>query len=311
MLQLKNHDGLLAALELDASELRFLVENRDLHYKRRVVRRRTGRRVREVYEVVDGLRRVHRVVAMMLRDDVDALGDWVTGFRTHGSTVKHAEPHCKQPEVAVADIKSFFPSISEERVWRLFTKLGCSENVAMTLARLTTVQDALPEGARSSPAIANLVASELDSLIVSRLGKGVNYTRYADDLAFSGETVPSEETVASWMMEAGFVLKPASYKAWSLGQGPYVTGLYVGDESPKLSRKRRRMIERTLFYLEKPNKDRALEEMHSGPRWRRRSAEAMRESLRGQIIAVRATDRKLALAYEESFRQVFGPLEGP
>jgi retron-type reverse transcriptase len=84
------------------------------------------------------------------------------------------------------DIVDFFGSTSAGRIRRLFRVLGWDPETAALLTRLTTDGDALPQGAPTSPRLANLVNVRLDARL-ARLGQtlGVAYTRYADDLTFS------------------------------------------------------------------------------------------------------------------------------
>jgi hypothetical protein len=301
---LTTHAELLTRLQVDGAELRRLVCTRDDFYSRRTIRRRSRSRPRVVYEVRDGLRRVHRVIAMMLREDLARMDDCVTGFRKGRSIKTHASPHCAAKLVAVADISSFFPSITEERVWRLFLRLGASRNVAMTLARLTTLRGSLPEGARSSPAIANLIGQDLDRIVMSEVAGRCSYTRYVDDLAFSGDEVPTKEDVARWIGSAGFTLKPSSYRVRHNSQGPYVTGLFVGGVTPRVPRKRRRMVERALYYMGKEDWDRALLEMREASAWKTRSSKSRRAGLVSMIESIAAIDSQLANTYRSRLREI-------
>ncbi len=135
-------------------------------------------------------------------------------FREGRSILTYAEPHVGRRVVLKLDLMDFFPTISRARVTAIFLTAGYPEPVARWLAALCTnsvpsrVWDAvdappntpqiargrrllqqahLPQGAPSSPAIANLAAYRLD-LRLSGLADsaGATYTRYADDLAFSG-----------------------------------------------------------------------------------------------------------------------------
>lgn len=258
MRSLPDHRSLLGVLQLDGPSFARIVQQRELFYRQRTIRRRTRSRPRVVFEVTDGLRRIHRLISVLLREDIDRLPGCVTGYRSGYSIVNHAKPHCAKPVVAVADVSRFFASIDESRVWRLFLDLGVPPNVAMTLTTLTTHEGRLPEGTRCSPAIANLIGHELDKIILSNLPEGCVYTRYVDDLAFSGTLVPAANDVERWIAQAGFVMKPRSYVVRHRSQGPYVTGLFVGGEHPQVPRKLRRYIERALFNLAKPgnNEDR-------------------------------------------------------
>jgi RNA-directed DNA polymerase len=292
---------LLKKLQIDGGELRRLIRTKETFYTERHIKRRSGRRPRLVYEVRDGLRRIHRVIAMMLAPDLKHMDVCVTGFREHHSIATNASPHCRRPDraptVATADIKSFFASISLDRVMGLFVRLGAAPNVAMTLARLTTLRDILPEGTRCSPAIANLIGEDVDRIVLRELPDGCSYTRYVDDLSFSGTSVPSAGDVEQWLAEAGFQLKAKSYKIRRHSQGPYVTGLFVGGESPRVPRRRRRMVERTLYYMGKGDTNRALLQMREGSKWRSRSYRSRLEGLEAMINGIGAVQPELAAAY--------------
>jgi hypothetical protein len=140
--------------------------------------------------------------------------DAAHGFRAGRSITTFATPHVGQPVVARIDLKDFFPCVTRARVAAMFRTIGYPETVAELLAGLCTtvtpphVWDGvevgprtmmlaiqsryrvphLPQGSPTSPAIANLCAYRLD-LRLAGLARaaGGNYTRYADDLAFSGD----------------------------------------------------------------------------------------------------------------------------
>ena len=129
------------------------------------------------------------------------------GFVTGRSILTNASPHVGQRIVVKLDLENFYPSVSLNRVVAIFRSLGYSREAAIWLGRLTTAmlpaslaRDSklnselhpylgrrLPQGAPTSPALANLSAFPLD-LRLSGLARsfGVQYTRYADDLTFSG-----------------------------------------------------------------------------------------------------------------------------
>ncbi len=136
------------------------------------------------------------------------------GFRRGRSIKTFAGPHANRHTVLRMDLESFFPSIPMARVQKLFVRLGYSRRIADRLAGLCTntvpawvldlydpmVTDRmrrqfrryyrrphLPQGAPTSPAVANLCAYGLDRRLVAIAdAAGATYTRYADDLLFSG-----------------------------------------------------------------------------------------------------------------------------
>lgn len=84
------------------------------------------------------------------------------------------------------DLKDFFPSISANKVYNIFSSLGYNEFAATILTKLCTLDSKLPQGSSCSPALSNLVCITLDNRLAGLCQKrGIIYTRYADDMYFS------------------------------------------------------------------------------------------------------------------------------
>jgi RNA-directed DNA polymerase len=94
---------------------------------------------------------------------------YVKGYVKGSSFVDNARYHEGQRWVLNIDIKDFFPSIGFARVRGLFLSplFGFNERVATILARCCTFEDALPQGARTSPILANFIAHNLDKKLIS------------------------------------------------------------------------------------------------------------------------------------------------
>jgi hypothetical protein len=108
------------------------------------------------------------------------------GFERGRSILTNALPHTGRAIVIRMDLVDFFGSTSERRVRRLFRVLGWDAETAALLTRLTTDGGALPQGAPTSPRLANLVNVRLDARLAALAETlGATYTRYADDLTFS------------------------------------------------------------------------------------------------------------------------------
>jgi RNA-directed DNA polymerase len=210
-----------------------------------VKRHRSSRRPRLVYKTSGDLRRLHRSIALSLAPHVQKLSPVVQGFRDRYNIVTNASMHCGQAELVTVDIHDFFGSITTRHVQALFEKLGASFHVALMLARICTLKNSLPQGGRASPAIANLVALSLDEAMLESF-PDVKYSRYVDDLAFSGNKCPSKAQIQPVLELHGFKLKESSFKRTTSGNGQYVTGLNVDGLRPKAPRRERRIIQRAL-----------------------------------------------------------------
>lgn len=121
----------------------------------------------------------------------------VMGFTPGRSIVTGAQMHVGQKFVYNIDLKNFFPSITSGRVYaRMLSRpFACNKEVASLIADLCCYErgydkvKVLPQGAPTSPTFTNIICDRLD-VKLSHLAKayGLRYTRYADDITFSGMT---------------------------------------------------------------------------------------------------------------------------
>jgi retron-type reverse transcriptase len=176
------------------------------------------------------------------------------GFVAGRSIVSNAAPHCRRAVVINLDLKDFFPSIGFPRVRSVFQRAGYSPAVATILAllctecpRRTVVYDGvtyhvasgprgLPQGACTSPALSNQVARRLDKRLAGLAAKlGLTYTRYADDLSFSGDDTAGDKVgyllarVRHIAQDEGFAVNEAKSRVLRQGTAQLVTGLVVND----------------------------------------------------------------------------------
>lgn len=179
------------------------------------------------------------------------------GFRKGHSCRSYAEPHCAKPVVIRMDLQGFFTSIPLRRIHAIFETVGYRTEVARLLAGLCSNQvppqvlaanqnlswrelkqyktPHLPQGSPVSPALSNLAAFRLDVRLSSLMNKmGGAYTRYADDLAFSGNFTTASihrlyALVCHIVMVEGFSLNPRKTKIMHRGVRQNLTGLVVNQ----------------------------------------------------------------------------------
>jgi len=109
----------------------------------------------------------------------------------------------------------------------------------------------VPLGLHTSPLLANAVCLDLDDALAGLVPGGV-YTRYADDLSFSGPQVPFETEVRDVLAGFGFQLADEKWAMAYRGRGLYVTGLSLEDQvQPRVPRKLKRRIRQELHYAKK------------------------------------------------------------
>ncbi len=192
------------------------------------------------------------------------------GFRSGRSIRTFAGPHVGQRVVLKMDLKEFFPTVSGARIVAFFLSAGYPEPVARLLTGLCTnrvplkvwsdagapgghgpdlwrarrlyAQPHLPQGAPTSPALANLIAYRLDTRL-SRLAAsaGAVYTRYADDLVFSGGVALGRSLnrflvhVGAVVIEEGFEVNTRKTRVMRQGVRQSVAGVVVNDR-PNVAR---------------------------------------------------------------------------
>ena len=181
------------------------------------------------------------------------------GFRAGRSVLSNAAVHAGRHVVVNLDLADFFPSISFPRVVAVFRDMGLA--VAVGLALLCTADlggaRCLPQGAPTSPAIANLVCRPLDSqLHEAACRQGFDYTRYADDLSFS--SLDPHASVAGLIASVtglvgrdGFRIRSEKTAVMRIGQRQTVTGLVVNNARPSVTRGSLRRFRAALYQIER------------------------------------------------------------
>ncbi|WP_437188077.1 reverse transcriptase family protein [Planctomicrobium sp. SH668] len=178
------------------------------------------------------------------------------GFVADRSILTNARPHVGKRFILKMDLKDFYSNVRYSRVVAIFRSLGYSREVAIWLASLCTsnlpwdvkspVSDLeklryyarhLPQGGVTSPALANLSAFSLD-VRLSGLAEAyhLNYTRYADDLTFSGpgKAIPALHELIPMIRQIigseRFIANRKKFRIIRNGQRQTVTGLVVNDQ---------------------------------------------------------------------------------
>lgn len=161
-----------------------------------------------------------------------------------------AKRHVKHRYLWNIDLKDFFPSVRFEQVEAIFTEIGFMAPAARFLSRLCCLDGKLPQGAPTSPAISNLVFLKLDQLLAEKTKKlKITYSRYADDLSFSGNLpIPSafRHDVQTLLERHGFRINTQKERLIGPKARREVTGLTV-NEKVSVPRKRRREV-RAYFH---------------------------------------------------------------
>ncbi len=159
------------------------------------------------------------------------------------SNVSNAKPHKGKQYRFQTDLTNFFPSVTPKMVYSSLRAKGFSKQVADITTKLTTIRTAdswdeksLPQGAPTSPMLANIVFEKVD-IQISKLiiDKNIVYTRWIDDLTFSSEFDFQDliNPILSLIGKSGFKIsrKKTTYKK----NKSVVTGVIVGMSTMKVT----------------------------------------------------------------------------
>ena len=184
-----------ALLGVEVNRLEEILNNVSGHYQEFWMRKRSGG-YRMISAPDKDLRAIQSTIYSRILSSVTIVHPAAVGFRCGRSVVDNAAPHLGKRYVLKMDIHDFFGSIRSPRVRQTFKKIGYPENVSKVLGALCCLHRHLPQGAPTSPALSNIVGYEMDRKLAALAAEyGVTYTRYADDLTFSGDVFPKEQII--------------------------------------------------------------------------------------------------------------------
>lgn len=267
-LSLKTPSGLAALLNTNVGQLIGAV--RDGRYERLSIRSGKGK-PRTVFQPEPRLLRMqrrlnHHLQAVYFRIRPESVYGFVrspTDFAKQYTIVTNAQNHVGRKYVINADIFRFFPSVKGEAVRNLFLRAPFEFDIqlASAVALLCLYKNWLPTGAPTSPVISNLICLELDQeLEALARAHGYVYTRYADDLSFSGDTHPEKDgklvdghgfrrELESSLGRHGFQLNRKKYRVQTKQSRQSVTGLTVNEKVnvPRKYQRRLRAIRHNIM----------------------------------------------------------------
>jgi hypothetical protein len=238
--------------------------------------------VRVIEEPKPLLKHFQRVLLREILDKIPVHGS-AEGFCRGRSALTYAAGHSGRSVVLHVDLEDFFGSIAAGRVFGIFRRCGYPEPVAHVLTGLVTntvpratlsalaqpqssdlrpahrrvlshlAHPHLPQGAPSSPALANLAAFGLDRRLYGlATASGGIYSRYADDLAFSWPSPRDNASLTRFLVlverivtEEGFFVNSRKTSIRRSGQRQRLAGVVV-NAHPNLERREYEVLRATL-----------------------------------------------------------------
>ncbi len=194
------------------------------------------------------------------------------GFEKSSSTLDNALPHKGANTVLSMDLKDFFSTITRIQVFNIFKKLGYNNLISTIFSNICTYKGVLPQGSPCSPKLANLSAWRLDLRIQGYVGKrGINYTRYADDLTFSGlnpsNIVKIIPMIKKIIESENFQINNSKTRVAGSARAKIVTGLVISDENIGIGKQKNKYVRSKIYHLTKPEEQENIKLLYEVSGW--------------------------------------------
>jgi retron-type reverse transcriptase len=245
--KLSSLDSLCTLLDVQQGQLLYICYRRlpqDKYTSFEIPKKRGG--VRRIDAPKKGLGLIQKRLATLLSEQL-SFKSCVKGFVKEEGICKNALLHKKSNWVLNVDIQDFFGSINFGRVRAAFLAkpFEMSNEVATVIAQICTYENRLPQGAPTSPVVANIIASMLDNKVIRLVQKyRLTYSRYADDMTISarrsfpkelaytseGKTILGED-LKNVFERARFEVNPNKSRLQPRYSRQEVTGLIVNKKT--------------------------------------------------------------------------------
>lgn len=245
-------ESVAADLGISLTELYTVSNTVDKHYRRVELPKKDGG-IRVLHVPDDKLKLIQRRINDCILSRI-AVSRYATAYKYNSGIRQNALPHVGKARILKLDIRHFFDSIMYSQVKDMvFPEEYFAESVRILLSMLCYYRDSLPQGAPTSPAISNIIMRDFDEEVGHWCReRKITYTRYCDDMTFSGDFDPAEVTayVSDRLREMGFFLNRRKTKSVKNSQRQLVTGVVV-NEKPSVPSETRRKLRQELYYCRK------------------------------------------------------------
>ena len=182
------------------------------------------------------------------------ISEFACAYKKGTSIVDNARPHVGAKLVLKLDIQDFFDQITWILVYQnAFPGTHFPPAIRKMLTEFCCVRDRLPQGAPTSPTVSNLVMRPFDVHMGEWCReREIRYTRYCDDLTFSGVFAPEEviRKVRGFLQVYGFELNRKKTRVLGRGNAQSVTGIVV-NEKAQVSRAYRRKLRQEVYLFDR------------------------------------------------------------
>ena len=225
------------------------IENNYHIYK---IKKRNGH-LRTIYEPTPLLKTIQKNILENILNNKQ-ISKYAKAYKEGISLKDNAIPHLNKKIILKLDIKNFFESISFLNIYKsCFPLEYFPKSVGILLTNLCTYEDHLTQGSPTSAYISNLVMKNFDEKIGSYCEKeNISYTRYSDDMTFSGDFKPSNiiKLVKKHLSKLGLTLNSDKIHVVKYYNSQNVTGIIV-NKKIQVSKNYRKKIRQEVYYIKK------------------------------------------------------------
>lgn len=217
--------------------------------------------VREVFVPNEHLKEIQKWILENILEKVST-SPYTFSFVKGKSIVNHAKLHTysDQSWLITLDIKDFFPSIKMCSVEEIFKGIGYNNLVSKLLSELCCFNYNLAQGFSTSPILSNIYLKDFDyDLFDFCKGKNIIYSRYADDLAFSGKGIEVDSNlyeeiiskVEGLLRSKNLNLNIMKTKVFKDYHPKKLTGIMLTKQGIKVPLKIKKNLSKEIYYCEK------------------------------------------------------------
>lgn len=249
---IETFNDLAIEIRLSVNLLRYCTYRTEYLYKSYEIPKKSG----GFRTISQPARQLKAIQSWILRNILDKLysSEHSYGFEKGSSILQNASPHIGSNYILTLDLKDFFPSITANRVYTIFRSIGYNTKIAAILTNLCVHENSLPQGAPTSPKLANLICLKLDTRIYGYAGsRGMTYSRYADDITLSAQSLKKIEKTKNFIetiiKDENLELNQMKTMILGTKRKKEVTGLVLSDDSVGIGREKYREIRSKLHHL--------------------------------------------------------------
>ncbi len=234
------------------NKLYSISNNIDNNYRIYKIKKRNGK-LRTIYEPNSTLKYIQKQILKNVLEEKH-ISSFAKAYHKGVSLKDNALVHVNKKIILKLDIKNFFDNISFYQVYNsCFPIEYYPKSVGMILTYLCTYDGHLTQGSPTSSYISNLVMRDFDEEIGNYcVNNNISYSRYSDDMTFSGDFDVSELIikVRKMLLKLGFELNKDKISIINKSRSQNVTGLVV-NEKVQVCKKYRNKIRQEIYYIKK------------------------------------------------------------